>query len=68
MFGNSTQFSSELNYSRRFRGQETDEVRAKEHLDKLEGKLDAYEAILGKQKYISGEVCTRNRSVSLTAC
>lgn len=37
-------------------GLETDKVRAKEHIDKLDGKLDAYEAILIKQKYLGGDV------------
>lgn len=40
---------------------ETDDVRAKEHIDKLNGKLDAYEAILKKQKYLGGDV-------SVTSC
>jgi hypothetical protein len=38
------------------RGQETDERRVKEHTDKLSMKLDGYEAILSKQKYLAGDV------------
>lgn len=33
-----------------------DEVRVTEHKTKLEGKLDVYEGILSKQKYIAGAV------------
>lgn len=40
---------------------EPDEARAKEHLEKLSGKLDAYEAILSKQKYLAGDVSQRKR-------
>ena len=42
----------------RYLGLQTDEARAKEHLDKLNTKLDAYEAILTKQKYLGGNVST----------
>lgn len=37
-------------------GLKPDEARAKEYLDKLNGKLDAYEAMLTKQKYLGGDV------------
>ena len=40
----------------RYRGLVPDEVRVKEHTAKLEMKLDGYEAILSKQKYLAGEV------------
>jgi glutathione S-transferase len=33
-----------------------DEKRVEELLGMLEGKLDGYEAILGKQKYLAGDV------------
>ncbi|KIM79325.1 hypothetical protein PILCRDRAFT_564483 [Piloderma croceum F 1598] len=39
-------------------GLETDQVRAKEHIDKLNGKLDAYEAMLLKHKYLGGDALT----------
>ena len=34
----------------------TDEKRVEELLGQLEDKLDVYEAILGKQKYLAGDV------------
>jgi hypothetical protein len=37
-------------------GLKTDEARTQEHIEKLNGKLDAYEAILSKQKYLAGNV------------
>lgn len=37
-------------------GGETDEKRVEELLGLLEGKLDGYETILGKQKYLAGDV------------
>jgi glutathione S-transferase len=37
-------------------GQTTNEERAKEMIDQLQSKLDGYEAILGRQKYLAGEV------------
>jgi hypothetical protein len=33
-----------------------DEKRAEELVGQLEGKLDGYETILGKQKYLAGDV------------
>ena len=42
----------------------TDEKRVEELLGKLEGKLEAYEAILAKQKYLGGDV----RSSSFSKC
>jgi len=41
-----------------FRGMETNEERVKELISQLEGKLDGYEAILGKQKYLAGDEVT----------
>lgn len=35
---------------------EVDEERVTEYKTKLEGKLDAYEGILSKQKYLAGTV------------
>jgi hypothetical protein len=40
----------------RFRGLEADEARVKEHTEKFGMKLDGYEAILSKQKYLAGDV------------
>lgn len=37
-------------------GKTTDEERVKELIPQLESKLDGYEAILGRQKYIAGDV------------
>lgn len=39
--------------------QTTDEEVVKTHLVTLNAKLDAYENILSKQKYIGGEVCIK---------
>jgi len=39
-------------------GQTTNEERAKEHITQLESKLDAYDAILGRQKYLAGDEVT----------
>jgi len=39
-------------------GLKTDEARTLEHIEKLNGKLDAYEAILSKQKYLAGDDIT----------
>ena len=41
---------------KQFWGAETDEKRVEELLGQLEGKLDGYETILGKQKYLAGDV------------
>jgi glutathione S-transferase len=35
---------------------EPDEALVKEHLEKIDSKLDVYEQILSKQKYIAGDV------------
>ena len=40
----------------RYRGLVPDEARVKEHAAKLDMKLNGYEAILSKQKYLAGEV------------
>jgi glutathione S-transferase len=37
-------------------GQVTDEKRLEELVGQLEGKLDGYEIILSKQKYLAGDV------------
>ncbi|KIL58121.1 hypothetical protein M378DRAFT_15795 [Amanita muscaria Koide BX008] len=39
-------------------GQETDEVAVEKHRSTLDGKLEGYERILGKQKYIAGDEFT----------
>ena len=41
---------------KQFWGAVTDEKRVEELLGQLEGKLDGYEAVLGKQKYLAGDV------------
>jgi hypothetical protein len=41
------------------RGGVTDEKRVEELVGQLEGKLDGYEVILGKQKYLAGDVRVR---------
>ncbi|KAF9231971.1 glutathione S-transferase [Melanogaster broomeanus] len=43
---------------KKFRGLQTDEARAAEYLATLNAKLDAYDVILGKQKYLAGETVT----------
>lgn len=43
---------------KQFTGGVTDEKRVEELLGQLEGKLDGYEAILGKQKYLAGDIVT----------
>lgn len=45
-----------LSYSPLFDGAAPDEEVASEHQAKLEAKLDAYEVILAKQKYLGGNV------------
>jgi len=40
------------------RGLTTNEERVKEHTDTLNGKLDGYERLLGKQKYLAGDKLT----------
>lgn len=37
-------------------GLEPDQVRVAEYITTFNGKLDAYEAILGKQKFLAGDV------------
>ncbi|KAF9238098.1 glutathione S-transferase [Melanogaster broomeanus] len=41
-----------------FHGLQTDEARAAEYLATLNAKMDVYEVILGKQKYLAGETVT----------
>jgi glutathione S-transferase len=43
-------------------GQPIDEERVKAQLPLLEGKLDGYETILSKQKYLAGDVRCSKRS------
>lgn len=43
------------------RGVKTDEARAAELAATLESKLEGYERILSKQRYLAGDVCTRPR-------
>ena len=43
------------------RGQTPNEERVKELVSQLEGKLDGYEAILGRQKYLAGDVRSFDR-------
>jgi len=43
---------------KQFRGEVTDEKRVEQLLGQLEGKLDGYEVILGKQKYLAGDNVT----------
>jgi hypothetical protein len=50
---------------KQFFGGETDEKLVEELVGKLEGKLDGYEVILGKQKYLAGDV--RASSCSMRA-
>lgn len=40
----------------RFRGQEADPAAVAKHTATLHKKLDAYEKILGKKKYLAGDV------------
>ena len=37
-------------------GAEPDEQAVEKHIANLEGKLDGYEAILGKQRFLAGDV------------
>jgi len=41
---------------KQYRGLPADEERVKELIPQLESKLDVYEVILGKQKYLAGDV------------
>jgi glutathione S-transferase len=41
-------------------GETTNEERVKELITQLESKLDGYEAILSRQKYLAGNVRSRN--------
>jgi glutathione S-transferase len=42
----------------RYGGGQTDEVAVKKYVDTLNGKMDAYEKILSKQKYLGGNEVT----------
>ena len=41
---------------KQYRGLATDEERVKDLVPQLEAKLDGYETILSKQKYLAGDV------------
>ncbi len=43
-------------YQYSFRGLEPDEERLKEFISTLDQKLDGYETILGKQRFLAGNV------------
>jgi len=43
---------------KQYRGQAADEERVKQLIPQLESKLDVYETILGKQKYLAGDEVT----------
>jgi glutathione S-transferase len=61
------QIASDILFERMIKqyiGQTTNEERVKELTSQLESKLDGYEAILGRQKYLAGDVC----SFSLGPC
>ena len=45
----------------RRRGRETNEAALKGALSALDGKLDAYNDILGKQRYLAGDVSYHGR-------
>ncbi|KIL58123.1 hypothetical protein M378DRAFT_171015 [Amanita muscaria Koide BX008] len=45
-------------FVKKYIGQETDEVAVEKHRSTLDGKLDGYERILSKQKYIAGDELT----------
>lgn len=45
-----------LTIMHRFNGQAPDEANVARHLASLESRLDGYEAILSKQKYLAGNV------------
>ena len=45
---------------KQYRGQTADEERVKELIPQLESKLDAYDSILGRQKYLAGDVRFRS--------
>lgn len=49
---------SSLTFDLRYRGLKTDDARLAEHLKTLEAKLDVYDVILSKQKYVAGDVST----------
>jgi glutathione S-transferase len=49
-------------YGFRYLGKETDEARAQEYITKINEKLDGYEAILSKQKYLAGDVSAASQS------
>lgn len=44
-------------------GLETDQAQLEKHKKNLLGKLEGFERILGKQQYLSGEVCQIQRSL-----
>lgn len=57
--------SEELTYCCRHKGLPANEDRVKEYLENLSAKLDAYNDILGKQSYLSGEVSSRFPEINM---
>ncbi|KAH7099225.1 glutathione S-transferase [Auriculariales sp. MPI-PUGE-AT-0066] len=58
---NFDKFASDIAFEKVFKlffGQKTDEARVTELVGKLEQKLDGYERILSKSKYLAGDVLT----------
>ncbi|KAH7099212.1 glutathione S-transferase [Auriculariales sp. MPI-PUGE-AT-0066] len=58
---NFDKFTADITFEKIFKlffGQKTDEARVTELLGKLEPKLDGYERILSKSKYLAGDVLT----------
>jgi hypothetical protein len=47
---------SPFDLSRNYGGK-TDQAALQDHLGKLNAKLDVYDRILAKQKYLAGDVC-----------
>jgi glutathione S-transferase len=47
-------------------GQEPDQVKLEEAKAALGAKLDVYEQILSKQKYLAGDVCTYVRPIHIS--
>lgn len=54
-----TSLDIDLALHRRYRGLQPDEALIKGHLEKIDSKLDVYEQILSKQKYIAGDVSSK---------
>ena len=50
-------FADDAHAPGRARGGETNEKALEFYIAQLDGKLNGYEAILSKQKYLAGDVC-----------